>query len=519
MNLLNRIRSLPIGQRLLGGFGLVLVLMVVGAVSACVSVTRVQALQEAASRATATQLTVEHVAQALQSNVSSAQAIIRGAGMPEIEEGFAPQLKASDQAVRAGLANLGTLVGADMDVHLIGTVQDQYKAYGKVREAVLALVATGQTMQANDQEKAVLNPAVAALASSMKALSASSEQLARARREKAGAITAQATALVLGLTAVTLVLGMAVAWFMARSISVPTRQAQAVCEAMADGHLDVRIPDARHDDELSRLLRAMNRMQATLISLTTEVRQQAQQVAHISDKVAGGMDGLAQSSMVHAASLTNAMQSLVQMSAEIHQNHEGTQEGASLASSAADAASQGAGVMNQVVDTMRGIHASSRQVADIIGVIDGIAFQTNILALNAAVEAARAGEQGRGFAVVAAEVRTLAQRSATAAKEIKALITNSVERIEKGSSQVDVAGQAMQQIMDLIDRVAQIMGMLQHSSATHASGIAAVRDTVSRLDESSRSNADLMTAHAQDTSQLKSRSHGLLDAVGAFKSS
>ena len=519
MNLLNRIRSLPIGQRLLGGFALVLVLMVVGAIAACVSVSRVQALQEAASRATATQLTVEHVAQALQSNVSSAQAIIRAAGMPEIEEGFAPQLKTSDESVRAGLTALVKLASDDMDGGLIAQVQNQYKAYGQAREAVLTLVATGQTMQASEQEKSALSPTVAGLAASMKTLSASAEKLAQVRRDKAASITAQANALVLSLTGVTLALGMAVAWFMARSISVPVRQAQAVCEAMADGHLGVHIPDAERDDEVSRLMRAMGRMQTTLITLTAEVRQQAQQVAHISDKVAGSMDGLAQSSMVHSATLTDAMQSLVQMSAEIHQNHEGTQEGASLATSAAQAASQGAGVMSQVVDTMRGIHASSRQVADIIGVIDGIAFQTNILALNAAVEAARAGEQGRGFAVVAAEVRTLAQRSATAAKEIKALITNSVERIEKGSGQVDAAGQAMEQIMALIDRVAQIMAMLQQSSATHASGIAVVRDTVSRLDESSRTNADLMSTHAQDTSQLKDQSHGLLDAVGAFKSS
>jgi len=517
MYFLNRIQSMRVGARLLAGFGLILALMLIGSIAASVAVGRVQGLQEQANQATSLQRAVEAVERGMQLNVSSAMAIVRAAGMPEIEEGFRPQMQESGKQVQAGLQALPQLPGAAPYGDRTAQVQKQFQAYGRVRDQVLELVSTGQTIQAAEQERGVLKPAVEALTASMKALSADAQQEAEQRRLQAAATAWHARWGVMALTLVTLALGLVVAVSIARSISVPARQAQEVCEAMADGRLDVQIPASSHGDELSRLLRAMARMQTSLVKLTAQVRGQAEQVAVISDQVARGMDELARSSVSHAATLNEAMHSLVQISDEIEHNHQGTEEGASLAGTASQSATQGAAVMNQVVDTMRGIHASSRQVADIIGVIDGIAFQTNILALNAAVEAARAGEQGRGFAVVAAEVRTLAQRSATAAKEIKALITDSVERIERGSAQVDAAGQAMQQIMSVIDRVAEIMSMLNQSSASHASGIALVRDTVGRLDASSRENADLMSAHAQDTGQLKSQSHGLLDAVGAFR--
>ncbi len=290
--------------------------------------------------------------------------------------------------------------------------------------------------------------------------------------------------------------------------------AAELARSVAQGDLSVHI-DIRPGDKASLMVQ-LKAMQESLAGVVGEVRHNAEAVASASQQIAQGNLNLSERTEQQASALQETAASMEQLGSTVKQNADNAKQANQLAQGASTVAVKGGDIVGQVVHTMKGINDSSKKIADIISVIDGIAFQTNILALNAAVEAARAGEQGRGFAVVASEVRSLAQRSATAAKEIKSLINVSVERVEQGSALVDQAGATMTEVVAAINRVTDIVGEISAASVEQSSGVAQVGDAVSQMDQATQQNAALVEESAAAAESLKGQAQQLVQSVAVF---
>ena len=321
---------------------------------------------------------------------------------------------------------------------------------------------------------------------------------------------------VLALQIVGTLAAVCLAWVFIRSITVPMGKAVVLATAVSQGDLTVRFP-SHGTNEIGKLLDALSVMQTQLNKLVSEVRSDAQGVATASDQIAQGNNDLSARTEQAAAALEQTAASMDQLRAHVDKNAEHAKDANDLAHQARDVAVRGGEVVAEVVHTMRDINTSSNKIADIIGVIDGIAFQTNILALNAAVEAARAGEAGRGFAVVANEVRSLAGRSAEAAKEIKGLISDSVSRVHAGTTLVDQAGQTMEDVVSSIKRVTDLMGDISLASAAQSTSVAEVGQAVAQMDQATQQNAALVEESAAAASNLNQQAQQLLRAAEAFK--
>ena len=321
-------------------------------------------------------------------------------------------------------------------------------------------------------------------------------------------------ALVMGLAGA-VAIGVAVSRGITRSLGAEPDAVRRVAEDVAAGDLSHDI--ALQPGDRGSVMAAMKRMCEQLATTVHTVRSNADSVATGSAQIAQGNQDLSSRTEEQASALEQTAASMEQLGSTVKQNADNARQANQLAQSASTVAVQGGEVVAQVVDTMKGINDSSRQIADIITVIDGIAFQTNILALNAAVEAARAGEQGRGFAVVAGEVRSLAQRSAEAAKEIKSLITASVERVEQGTALVDRAGATMQEVVASIRRVTDIMGEISAASTEQSAGVAQVGQAVTQMDQATQQNAALVEQSAAAADSLKAQAHKLVEAVAVFR--
>ncbi|RZL08333.1 MAG: HAMP domain-containing protein [Rubrivivax sp.] len=306
------------------------------------------------------------------------------------------------------------------------------------------------------------------------------------------------------------------AGFLIRSIKQPLHEAIALASRIAQGDLSTAVSTHR-GDEFGQLMQALGGMTTALAKLVSEVRQTTDGITTASSEIATGNQDLSSRTEQTASSLQETASSMEQLTGTVQHSAQSASQANQLATSASDAAQRGGAVVGQVVHTMQDIAESSRKIADIIGVIDGIAFQTNILALNAAVEAARAGEQGRGFAVVASEVRSLAQRSAEAAKEIKGLISVSTERVDSGAQLVGQAGQAMNDIVSAITRVTDMMSDISASAAEQSSGIVQVNQAVTQLDQMTQQNAALVEQSAAAAESLREQSRRLAGAVNVFR--
>ena len=302
-----------------------------------------------------------------------------------------------------------------------------------------------------------------------------------------------------------------------QSICRPIEAAETLATAIASGNLTTRDVDTQGRDETAHLLDALCRMQDALSGMVGQMRESSNSVETSSAEIATGNQDLSQRTEQTASNLQQAASSMEQLTGTVKQSADSARQANQLASSAASVAARGGVVVSQVVTTMDEINASSKKISDIIGVIDGIAFQTNILALNAAVEAARAGEQGRGFAVVASEVRSLAQRSAEAAKEIKSLIGASVEKVEGGARLVADAGQTMNEIVSSVQRVSDIIGEITAATAEQSDGIGAINGSVAQLDQMTQQNAALVEQSAAAAENLKEQAGRLAEVVATFK--
>ena len=324
----------------------------------------------------------------------------------------------------------------------------------------------------------------------------------------------------LGMLAVGLIMlaaGAFIAWFITRTITGPLQYAAHIADTIASGDLSETIEAKSTRDEAGQLVNSLKLMQTKLVNTVNHIKQGTDTIATASAEIASGNADLSSRTESQASSLEETASSMEQLTQTVKQNAENARQANQLVVSASDFAVKGGQVVGQVVSTMGSIKESSRKIVDIIGVIDGIAFQTNILALNAAVEAARAGEQGRGFAVVAAEVRNLAQRSAGAAKEIKTLIGDSVDKVDAGSKLVDDAGKTMGEIVTSVKHVADIMSEITAASQEQSSGIAEVNQAIAQMDEMTQQNAALVEQAAAAAESMQDQAATLAEAVSVFK--
>ena len=321
--------------------------------------------------------------------------------------------------------------------------------------------------------------------------------------------------MMVGAGIVSLVIALVTASTLSRSIGKPLDDAIFIAETVAAGDLSKDFP-SDGSGEFGRLLNALGNMEDTLTDLVTRIKESTDSIAIASKQIDAGNGDLSQRTEQQAASLEETASSMEELTATVRQNAERARSASGLATNASDIAARGGQVVGKVVETMDSISTSSKKIVDIIQVIEGIAFKTNILALNAAVEAARAGEQGRGFAVVASEVRSLAQRSAVAAKEIKGLIVDSVEHVTSGSKLVGQAGDTMQDIMQAVKQVTGILGEISSALAEQSTGIEHVNQAVAHMDSTTQQNAALVEQAAAATS-LSEQAAQLQAAVGEFK--
>ena len=364
-----------------------------------------------------------------------------------------------------------------------------------------------------------LRPAADAYAASVNKLAEYQRQRVAEAREAAARSESQGITLLAAGSLVGLLLSLACAWLLSRSILQPLAHASEVTDRIAEGDLTspVQQPKAGSRDELQALLARLGGMQARLAELVVGMRQASTSVAGASSEIAAGNSDLSARTEQTASNLEEIAASMEELLATVRHSADAAAQASHLATGASDVARRGREAVDRVVGTMDGIALSSRRIADITSVIDGIAFQTNILALNAAVEAARAGEQGRGFAVVASEVRSLAQRSATAAKEIGGLIGDSVRQVDEGAKLVHAAGDTMGEIVDSVQQVATIIGEISTATREQTTGLSQVGEAVSQLDQMTQQNAALVEESSAAAQGLRAQAQQLAEMVDAFR--
>ena len=353
--------------------------------------------------------------------------------------------------------------------------------------------------------------------STIESLAADVKRMADEGRQRLQDTSEKAVMLLTAVVIVELAIFVPLTLLNMRSICDPIREAERLAQDIAQGDLAERRIDTSGSDETARLLAALEGMQSSLRRMVSQLRETTESISTASVEIASGNRDLSTRTEQTASNLQQTASSMQQITGTVTQSADSARQADQLASSAAEVAARGGKVVSEVVSTMEEIHASSNRIADIIGVIDGIAFQTNILALNAAVEAARAGEQGRGFAVVAGEVRSLAQRSAEAAREIKALIGASVGKVESGSRLVADAGRTMEEIVSSVQRVTDIIAEISAATAEQSAGLGRVNGAVAELDQMTQQNAALVEQGAAAADSLKEQAAQLSRAVSSFR--
>jgi methyl-accepting chemotaxis protein len=505
-----------IGVRLGGGFGLMMVLIVAMALA---GIWRLQAVGRLTEDMVSNAMLKERLTAEWHNLVSvSGVRVIATAKSAEL----APPQTELDKAtatrarVDAILKQLEPMLASDEEKALMAAVTSARKVYAKSRDQLFALKKAGDADGVAKLADGLLETQFNAYLTAVQHIG---EYEAGIERERVAQVQQQyhdGQNFLLALAAGALALGAWFAYVIAGSITRPLHKAVQVAQTVAAGDLSSRI-EVRSKDETGLLLQALKEMNASLVDIVGQVRSGTDTIATASGQIASGNLDLSARTEQQASSLEETASSMEQLTATVKQNGDNSRQAHTLALSASEVARKGGTVVSEVVDTMGEINASARKIVDIIAVIDGIAFQTNILALNAAVEAARAGEQGRGFAVVATEVRNLAQRSASAAKEIKELINESVDKVEAGARLVDLAGSTMEEIVVNVRRVSDIIGEITQASAEQTMGIEQINEAILQMDRVTQQNAALVEEAAAAAASLQDQSGALAQVVSVFQ--
>ncbi|MGJ7527676.1 methyl-accepting chemotaxis protein [Variovorax sp. GB1P17] len=510
------LKNLKIGTRLGLGFAAILLLMAVIAGTGMLRLSNV---------GSATDEMMKHAL--VKERLANQWSNLLG---PTIVRSFA-MVKATDPAVVTYFANARAESSAKINpvqkkLEEMLTSPEEKKLYANVADAravVLQIIEKINKLKSEDKGAEASELADTQFAAGLTVYENAVANLAAHQRDRIDEVaqriaadqsSGQTTLMV--LSGIALLVGALFAWRLSVGIVRPLGHAVTVAETVAGGDLSANIR-VESRDEAGQLMQALKDMNESLAKVVGEVRTGTETIATASGQIASGNQDLSSRTEQQASSLEQTAASMEELTSTVKQNADNARQANQLAVSASEVAVKGGSVVSQVVDTMGSINASSKKIVDIIGVIDGIAFQTNILALNAAVEAARAGEQGRGFAVVASEVRSLAQRSAAAAKEIKTLIGDSVEKVEEGSKQVAEAGRTMEEIVGSVKRVTDIMGEITAASQEQTSGIEQINQAITQMDQVTQQNAALVEQASAAAQSLQEQAGSLSQVVSVFR--
>jgi methyl-accepting chemotaxis protein len=508
--------NINIGKRLGTGFALVLAMT---ALIATVGIIRLNTIADSTRQMMTASLAKERMLADWHTQTFAAvrrtAAIVKSAD-PSLGEFFKADAATTSKRSSELIKQIEPLLVGDEEHELFRKIGEQRNVYTAAKEAAVKARGDGNP----DEALRILNesytPAAKVYEETLAQLVAMQRNNIDATARAIDADTATGEKLIAGLTAAAILVGAFFSWLLTSGIVRPIRQAVSVAETVAAGDLTLSI-EASSKDETGALLRALRHMNDSLVQIVSQVRSGTDTIATASGEISAGNLDLSARTEQQASALEETAASMEELTTTVRQNADNARHANELSIAASGVAAQGGAVVSQVITTMGSINESSRKIVDIIGVIDGIAFQTNILALNAAVEAARAGEQGRGFAVVASEVRTLAQRSAAAAKEIKELIGDSVGKVDAGARLVDQAGATMEEVVSSIRRVTDIMAEITSASHEQTGGIEQVNQAIGQMDEVTQQNAALVEESAAAATSMQEQAAALAQVVGVFK--
>ncbi|HEX7688791.1 MAG TPA: methyl-accepting chemotaxis protein [Burkholderiaceae bacterium] len=514
-----RLTNLKIGVRLALAFGTVLALL---ATVSIIALVRTGSMRNDMNAVTGGIAVESSLADQMRLAATQQAVRVRNILMVSEPEEMAAEnelLKADIKTYDTAKARLATLIGNDGDARkktILGHIDAAEKEARDLSGQVVQMALDNHKFPARGLLGDKANPAQAKWMAAVDEMVALNEKLTAAAVSGAEGAYETTRNIVLGISVVALVFASWIGLAVTRSITVPISKAVEIARRVADRDLTVRV-DSSSDDETGQLLKALKAMTESLVTVVASVRNGSDSLAGAATEIASGNADLSNRTERQAASIQQTASSMDELSSTVKMSASNSTHARQLSTEAADKAQQGGEAVSKVVRTMGDIASSSKKIADIISVIDGIAFQTNILALNAAVEAARAGEQGRGFAVVATEVRTLAQRSATAAKEIKSLIAESVEKVDEGTHLVDVAAGTIAQIVQSVQHVAGIVSEITSATVEQSAGIDLVNSAVSEMDQVTQQNAALVEQVASAADSMRSQVQRLVSDVSVFR--
>ena len=513
---MNLLRNVSIGVRLGLGFAVILLFsMVITGISVWRLHDVATATRTMMEQPLAKERYISDWYSKIDSGIRRTTAIVRSADT-SLGPYFAEEAKQSSVVSGELQKKIEALISGPQETELFRQVSEMRKVYLDAREQVSKLKAAGQTEEAEKAFQAVFVPGSTKYQKVIMNMLEHQRASIDATAREIDAVAKTSRNLLLALAALALAFGVVCAWVLTMGIVRPLRTAVEIARKVADGDLTAQI-DVSAKDETAQLLQALKDMNTSLLNIVGEVRSGTDSIATSSTQIAAGNQDLSSRTEEQAGSLEETASSMEELTSTVKQNADNARQANQLAASAAQVAVKGGEVVAQVVGTMQSINTSSNKIVDIISVIDGIAFQTNILALNAAVEAARAGEQGRGFAVVASEVRNLAQRSASAAKEIKTLIGASVEQVNAGSMLVAQAGSTMNDIVDSVQRVSDIITEITAASSEQSVGIDEINRAIGQMDAVTQQNAALVEESAAAAESMQHQAHNLAQVVSVFK--
>ncbi|MDP3670539.1 MAG: methyl-accepting chemotaxis protein [Telluria sp.] len=513
---MNIFTDLKIGKRLGIGFAVILALSIL---LTGIGVWKLGKVSDATQEMMRLPLTKERLSSDWSRNINSAvvrTVAVAKSGDASLSAFFAADSVASSKNTTSIIKKVEPLVSSEEEKRLFAQIGAIRKDYTLYKDKVFNLKAEGQTDEANK----ILDANFIPVANRYQALVTEFLEMQRAFLDNEAAkvvdVERSSRNQMIGFAVLLIVFGIACAWWLTSGITGPLKAAVAAARRVADSDLSGDIVVASKD-ETGELLQSLKDMNGNLLRIVAEVRSGTDMIATASTEIAAGNQDLSSRTEEQASSLEETASSMEQLTSTVNQNADNARQANQLAVTASEVAVKGGSVVGQVVETMASINASSKKIVDIIAVIDGIAFQTNILALNAAVEAARAGEQGRGFAVVASEVRALAQRSAAAAKEIKGLIDDSVGKVNTGSKLVADAGQTMEEIVGSIKHVSDIVAEIMAASHEQSAGIEQINQAIGQMDQVTQQNAALVEEAAAASEAMQEQAGKLLQVVSVFK--